>query len=150
MIFLYAFLIAASVLSGLQTGSNATLNKKLANPAFSSLVAEIVGLLTLFAIFGIYLLWTRHPMPQAQQWRAIPWWSWLGGAMSAVYTIAIFVVAEKTSAGTFIVVSVTTTTLTSLAMDHFALMGYPQHTAGPGRLVGAALMVAGLCFIAKF
>ena len=87
MIFLYLFLVGASILSGLQTGSNATLNKKLANPALSAVVAEVVGLIVLLLALAVYLLWTRHPLPQAQQWRAIPWWSWLGGAMSAVYAV---------------------------------------------------------------
>ncbi len=150
MIFLYFFVIVASILSGLQTGSDAELNRKLNNPALSSLVGELVGLVTVLLIYSAYVAFTRHGWAQTQQWRAVPWWSWIGGAMSAVYTITIFAFAQKMSAGLFIVLSVTTATLTSIAMDHFALMGYPHHTAGAGRLVGAALMVAGLICIAKF
>ncbi len=150
MVFVYIFVVLASVLSGLQTGSNAELNRKLHNPALSSVVGELVGLITLLVIYAGYVAFTKHGWATAQQWRSVPWWSWLGGAMSAAYTIAIFAFAQKVSAGLFIVLSVTTATLTSLAMDHFALMGYPQHSAGPGRLIGAALMIAGLVCIAKF
>ncbi len=146
----YVFLVFASILSGLQTGSNAELNKRLHNTPLASVVGEVVGLFTLLLVYVVWVAFTKHGWAGAQQWRSIPWWSWLGGAMSAVYTIAIFLIAPKTSAGVFIVISVTTATLTSIAMDQFALMGYPQHTAGPGRLLGAALMVAGLICIAKF
>lgn len=38
----------------------------------------------------------------------------------------------------------------SLALDHFGALGFPEHPAGVGRLVGLVLMLVGVFLIAKF
>ena len=46
--------------------------------------------------------------------------------------------------------SVTAALTTSIAMDHFGLVGFKQHAAGLGRLTGGALMIGGLIMISLF
>jgi transporter family-2 protein len=58
--------------------------------------------------------------------------------------------AQKVGSGVFIGITVTATIVASLIMDHYGLLGFKQHPAGPGRLIGGALMIAGMLLIGKF
>jgi bacterial/archaeal transporter family-2 protein len=89
-------------------------------------------------------------MPRGSQWIAVPWWGWIGGTLGAIYVLAMVLTAEKVGSGIFIGLSVTASLLASIAIDHFGLLGFQRHTAGPGRLIGSALMVAGMLLIGKF
>ena len=53
-------------------------------------------------------------------------------------------------AGAFAGLTITANILMSLVIDHFGLFGVQQHSLGPGRAVGAVLMVAGVFAISKF
>jgi hypothetical protein len=73
-------------------------------------------------------------------WRPVGGWVRLG----TVYA------APKLGAGLFMASIVTAELLTGLLLDHFGLLGYDVHHARWGRLVGGALMIAGLSLIAIF
>ncbi|WP_287091201.1 DMT family transporter, partial [Methylobacterium sp.] len=45
---------------------------------------------------------------------------------------------------------ITANLLTSVALDHFGWFGMKQVKAGPPRLIGAAVMVAGIVLISLF
>jgi transporter family-2 protein len=45
---------------------------------------------------------------------------------------------------------VTAAVVVSLALDHFGLVGFEEHRANPWRLLGAALMIAGVALVARF
>jgi bacterial/archaeal transporter family-2 protein len=45
---------------------------------------------------------------------------------------------------------VTAAVVVSLALDHFGLVGFEEHRASPWRLLGAALMIAGVGLVAPF
>ena len=57
---------------------------------------------------------------------------------------------DKVSAGALAGLTITANILMSLCIDHFGLFGVQQHALGPGRAIGAALMVAGIYAISKF
>ena len=80
----------------------------------------------------------------------VPWWAWTGGLLSIGATMAGISFAKKMGSGTFTGISVTAALATSIALDHFGLIGFTVHRASAGRLIGGALMVAGLWMIAKF
>jgi transporter family-2 protein len=89
-------------------------------------------------------------MPRAAQWTAVPWWGWLGGALGALYILCMVLTAQKVGSGVFIGITVTATIIASLVMDHYGLLGFRQHTASPARILGGALMIAGMLLIGKF
>ena len=146
----YLFIVAAGLLVAMQAGSNATLDKSLHNPVVSSLISFGSGIAVLLLALVIYTAITKTPMPRGQQWTTVPWWGWIGGTLGAVYVLSGVLTAEKVVSGMFIGLSVTASILASLAIDHFGLLGFHRHTAGPGRLIGGALMVAGMILIGKF
>ncbi len=51
-------------------------------------------------------------------------------------------------AGLFNGLTITAGIVASVAIDHFGLMKFAQHTASPGRVGGAALMIAGVILVA--
>ena len=81
----------------------------------------------------------------------VPAWAWLGGVISIASTLAGLTLAQKLGAGIFTGVSVTAALATSRCFsDHFALAGFPPTTAlRRARIVGCALMVAGLWIVAR-
>jgi transporter family-2 protein len=146
----YLFIVATGLLIAMQAGSNATLQKSLQNPVLSSVISFGSGLAALLLALAIYTAVTKTPLPRGMQWSAVPWWGWIGGTMGAVYVLAGVLTAEKVGSGIFIGLSVTASILASIAIDHYGLLGFHRHAAGPGRILGGALMVAGMLLIGKF
>jgi bacterial/archaeal transporter family-2 protein len=147
---MYAFIVAAGLLVAMQAGTNATMQKSLQNPVVSTVVSFGSAFAVLVFALAIYTVVTKAPMPRGSQWTAVPWWGWIGGTLGAIYVLAMVLTAEKVGSGIFIGLSVTASLLASIAIDHFGLLGFERHTAGPGRLIGSALMVAGMLLIGKF
>lgn len=116
----------------------------------SSVVSFGSGLVALLLALAIYSAVTRTPMPKGQQWSAVPWWGWIGGTLGAVYVLGMVLTAGRVGSGIFVGLSVTASILASLAIDHFGLLGFQRHPAGAGRLLGGALMVAGMLLIGRF
>mgnify|MGYP002653903607 CR=1 FL=1 len=70
------------------------------------------------------------------------------GTLLLLFAGLLFV--DKVGAGAFNGLLITANLLTSVALDHFGWLGMRQVTAGPQRLGGAALMVAGIVLISIF
>ncbi len=146
----YFIIIAAGTLVAMQAGTNATMQKSLQNPILSSAVSFAGGLLSLLLVLAIFMAFDKASLPKAHQWTTAPWWAWTGGALGAVYVLAGVLTVEKVGTGIFVCLSVSASILASLAIDHFGLVGMHRHAASPGRILGGALMVAGMLLIGKF
>ena len=70
--------------------------------------------------------------------------------LGALYILCMVLTAEKVGSGVFVGLTVTASIVASLVMDHYGLLGFKQHAAGPGRILGGHLMVAGMLLIGKF
>ncbi len=57
----------------------------------------------------------------------VPWWAWTGGVISAIYIVSMLVGAGQLGAGLFTGLTVTAAVITSVALDHFGLVGFQQH-----------------------
>ncbi|HEY4378898.1 MAG TPA: DMT family transporter [Acidobacteriaceae bacterium] len=147
---LYIVIAMTGFLIAIQAGCNATLEKSLQNPVLSAFLSFCAGTAALLLAFAIYAAITRTPMPRAAQWSSVPWWGWVGGALGAIYILCMVLTAEKVGSGIFVGLTVTATIVASLVMDHYGLLGFKQHPASPGRILGGALMVAGMLLIGKF
>lgn len=138
--------IAAGTFSPAQSGANAELHKQFGHILPAALLvygSALVGLL-------LFQLVLRQPVPDHGRLLAIPWWAWLGGVISVAPTIAGLTLAQKMGSGVFTGAAVTAAVVASILFDHFALMGFKQHPASLPRIVGGALMIAGLWLVAKF
>ena len=147
---LYIVIAMTGFLIAIQAGCNATLEKSLQNPVLSAFLSFCACTASLHIAYAVYSAITRTPMPRAAQWSSVPWWGWVGGALGAVYILCMVLTAERVGSGIFVGLTVTATIVASLVMDHYGLLGFKQHTAGPGRILGGVLMVAGMLLIGKF
>ena len=142
-------LVLAALLAGVanpfQSGVNAELNKQLMNPLWASIFVYGSGLLTVCLL----QLCFRQFMPM-QRIGEVSWWAWLGGLISVVSTMVALTIAQKLGSGIFTGLSITASLVTSVALDHFGLIGFRQHTASPARLVGCTLMVVGVWIVSRF
>ena len=140
------FAAVAGVTSSLQSGSNNTLQKSLATPLWTVAIVAVVTMTTAVTIAIV----SGERWPAAGAMAQTPWWGWIGGLFGVVFVLATVFASPKLGAGLFVALIVTASTITSLALDHFGLMGFEVHPAGAGRIAGAFLMVAGVTCIALF
>ena len=133
----------AGVLTTVQSGANATLNKSLGQPIMAALVVATANLVVYFvATPFVGLHW-----PGADRISQTPWWAWMGGLFGGLYVLSAIFFAERLGAAIFTGLTVTAGILTSIALDHFGLVGFQQHPAGLWRLIGGAVMIGGLLLV---
>jgi len=145
-LWLYPLIIVAGALQACGPPMNGALRQALANPWLASLVS----FLPVVAFLGVVLLCAPRPMPTVEGIAAMPWWAPLGGLIGAVAVVVGLLFVHQVGAGTLAGLTITANILTSLAIDRFGWFGMDVHALTPGRLAGAALMVAGIALISKF
>ena len=132
-------------LTSVEAGSNTKLTQTLGNPWWPAILFSLLSL-ALLAVAAVFL---AGPFPVGQIAR-VPWWGWLGGFISALYIISMLIAPGQLGSGLFTGLTVSAAVICSIALDHYGLVGFKQHTAGIGRLLGGALMVIGLICVAVF
>ncbi len=142
---LYVFVAVAGALTSVEAGANATLTRVLGGPWWAAILFSVISTVLL----AIGLLVFGGPFP-TNAIRTVPWWGWTGGAIAAIYILSMLVAPGQLGSGLFTGLTVTAAVIASIALDHFGLVGFKQHAAGMGRLIGAALMVAGIICVAVF
>ena len=146
-VFLYAFTVVTGVLNAVQPGLNTTLNRSLDQPFVAAMTVTLVSFASLL-LAG--LVAGRLALPDGGAFASVPWWGWFGGTLGAVYVLAQLFVAPRIGAAAFMGLAVTAAIVTSVALDHFGLIGFEEHPAGFGRLAGAALMIVGVLLVARY
>ena len=145
MIFFLLLALAAGVLLPVQAGLNAQLRSALGSPIAAALVSFLVGT----AGLGTIALLLRTPLPLGRAWAATSPWQWSGGLIGAVYVLAAIVLAPRLGAATLIAAVVAGQMITSLVLDQYGLVGFPVHSMTLVRLLGAALVIAGVILIQR-
>ena len=106
--------------------------------------------LQLFAASAVAALMAGERWPTGGAIAHTPWWAWAGGVFGLGFVMATVYASPKLGAGLFIALIVTASTLSSLLLDHFGLMGFAIREAHVGRIAGGLLMIAGVALIALF
>ena len=145
MIFFLFLALAAGVLLPVQAGLNAQLRSALGSPIAAALISFLVGTA---ALAGATLL-LRVSFPVSRAWAVTHPLQWSGGIIGALYVLAAVVLAPKLGAGTLVAAVVAGQMVTSLLLDHYGLIGFPIHSLSLIRLVGAALVIAGVVLIQR-
>ena len=129
----------------IQAGVNAELRASLGSPIATALVSFGVGAAGLLGA----VLWLRIPVPLGDAWAQTAWWQWTGGLLGAIYISVAVVLAPRLGAGTLIAATVGGQMVASLVLDHFGLVGFPEHPISGLRVLGAALVVLGVVLIQR-
>lgn len=137
----------AGVLNPVQSGANGHLGKIIGNPFYVVLVSLSISLA--FTLVMILILPLTDDLSYFRRLSLAPWWSWIGGVCGAVFVLSQPLVAPRLGASMYIGITVTASVLSSVILDHFGLLGFPEHPISVARLIGAGLMITGVIFIAK-
>ena len=138
--------LSIGMLLPLQGGVNAQLRLWVPHPVIAALISFFVGTLTLLLASVVF----RSSFVGGSRLGSAPWWVWMGGILGANYVLMAIILAPRLGAATLIGLTVTGQMISSVVLDHFGLIGFPLHPVSLGRIVGAALLLAGVILIQKF
>lgn len=140
-----ALAFAAGISIVIQQALNANLRTALSSAVWSGFASYFVGLLCM-VLLAVAL---RDPVPSAAVASRIPWWAWSGGLFGAIFIgLAIYLIPIL-GAATFISLLIAGQMLTSVTFDHFGWLGLEQRSVDLPRLIGAALLIAGVVLIRR-
>lgn len=139
---LLAILVGAGLTA--QVGMNSTVRFGLGSPILASIVNFVVGLA---ALLLVALASGARVAPGSVA--SIPGWAWFGGLLGALYVASTTVLGPRLGAAALLALTLAGQMLASLAVDHYGVMGFPQNTVTPSRLLGAALLVVGALLIVR-
>lgn len=138
--------LAAGGALAVQAGINAQLRVSLGHATLAALVNTLVAVVFLAACVVV----TRPHLPSGGALRGVPVWQWAGGVLGGVYVLVNVLVALRLGAAALVALIVSGQLLAALILDHFGLLAFPEHALNGPRLVGAALLVAGVVLIRRF
>ena len=136
---------AAGMVMPLQAALNGQLRGHLGSPYAAALVSFTAGM----AVLAALAVALRAPWPENPA--AVPWWLWIaGGTLGAGYIVLSIVLPPLLGVALTFGLIVAGQLAVSLTLDHFGLLGFVEHAINPWRVLGAALIVAGVVLIRKF
>lgn len=144
MIYLVLALLAGALLP-VQAAINAALRQPLGHPIWASLASFVAGT----AALALFALASRLPLP-ANGFGGIETWKWTGGVLGAVFVTLAVVLTPRLGPATAFALIIAGQLLASVVMDHFGVLGVPQHALSAPRVAGAVLMLAGVWLMRNF
>lgn len=140
---LYLLAFAAGVVLTVQVGANSTLRGAVGKPVMAALISFAVGSAALL----VFLLLTRTPWPDRAHLSAAPAWAWIGGLLGAFYVVSTIMVGPRLGAAALLALIVLGQLLTSLLVDNFGWLGFPEQPLTLLRVLGALLLFGGVLLI---
>lgn len=128
-----------------QATMNTQLRGALGSASWASFVSYLGGTMVMLAV----ILAIREPMPTAEAVAKSSWQHWTGGLFGAIYVVITIILLPRLGAATLLALFVTGQMIASLAFDHYGLFGLARQPADLPRLLGAALLVAGVVLIRR-
>lgn len=139
------FLVLA-VVGGAGLSVQLILNARLHAASGSALWASLIQFAVGLAGLAVVAAFVREPFPSAGLSRA-PWWLWTGGLVGAAYILLSIILVRELGAALLLATVVVGQLAASLLIDHYGWLGMPVHRLSIARVVGAALLVAGVSLI---
>jgi transporter family-2 protein len=140
---LYLAALGAGIAVAVQQVLNGSLRASLNSPAWAGFVSYLGGLLTMIVV----LLAMREQMPSLKLVTATPWWAWSGGILGGVFILLVILLLPSLGAATLLALVVAGQMSAAVMMDHFGAFGLSQHSVSISRLLGVALVIAGVALI---
>ena len=79
--------------------------------------------------------------------RDLPWWGWLGGLCGATYVTSVFLLIPEIGTAATIALTVAGQQLASVLVDRHGLLRLPRRAIPPTRLIGVAVLLAGVAVV---
>ena len=129
----------------LQAAMNSRLRLGVGSPALSALISFSVGAATL-------LLVTLSGVLGKAKWdgaASVPWWAWLGGLVGAFFVTAAVIAVPRVGTAFVVAGAVGGQLIAALLLDSFGWLGVTRVPFSPTRLLGAALLFAGVLLMQR-
>ncbi len=144
--WMYPFIILGGVLQAAGAPINGVLKSSLVNPWLASAVSFM-----LVTFLAIALFWIQPtPLPTLSDLKDMKWWAPLGGIVGAVAVFAGLTLVQKVGVGAINGLTICANLIASIVIDHFGLIGVPDHPLSWLRALGAVLMIGGVALVMKF
>ena len=127
--------IGIPIFAALNGGLGARLQNPMLASSFALLAAICIIVGAQFATGGV---------PRLAFDRSIPLWFYLGGIFVAIYILGMTWVAPRFGVGNAVAFVLLGQLISMSLIDHFGWFGAVQHVLTPQRLLGLALMAAGV------
>lgn len=137
---------AAGIIVAAQAAINSRLGRELGNPMLATLASFVVGTVCVL----LYCLLARVTLPTATTLLRVPIWGWFGGLLGVFYVAAIITTIPRLGVSAVAGLTVGGQMLMAVCLDHFGLLGLERHPITPGRLIGMALLIAGVVLLKRF
>lgn len=138
-----ALLVGAGLV--VQVGLNMAISRVLGSAPAAALVNFLVGSLILATLVALL----RPDWPTRAQLSSIPLWAWLGGAFGAAYVATATFAGPRLGALMLLALTVAGQMLASIIVDHYGLLGFAEQPVTMTRLLGVALLAAGIFLVAR-
>lgn len=138
--------LIAGCLLGTQPSVNGQLGQHVGHPLQASLISFASGtaiILVLTILGGIF------PPAFSTPPRELPWWVWFGGLIGVTMVTTSLILVPRVGSLPWFAAVMTGQTVAALVLDHYGLLGNPRSPATPLRLLGAALLIAGVLVIVE-
>ena len=142
-VFLYLLALGAGVSVATQQVLNGSLRTALGSPAWAGLASYAGGLVTM--IVAVIVL--REGVPSWKTVVDVPWYAWAGGVFGGAFILLAILLLPTLGAATLFALVIAGQVLAAITLDHFGAFGLTPHPVGTARLVGAALLIAGVVLI---
>jgi transporter family-2 protein len=142
--FFFAVVFLSGALIATQAGVNSQLVRFVGHPLLAATISFVVGAVALAVCsLGVGTWPTWAVVIEA------PWWVWTGGLLGAVFVVTTAALAPTLGAATLLSIAVAGQMTFALLLDHYGLVGFAVRPLSLWRIVGAALVVAGVVLIRK-
>ncbi len=144
-----AILFALLALGGagltLQMVWNTRLRSSVGSPVLTTILSVVVTLISLLVLWASGTT-QRGSIPP---FSSLPVWAWLGGVCAAYYLIASLIAIPRLGAATVFALVVTGQMLAAIILDATGAFGVTQIAFSLKRVIGVALLLAGVLLIQR-
>jgi transporter family-2 protein len=134
----------AGGLISLQAPTNAMLAKAGGSPVLAALISFAVGMLALLVVW----LGSGN-RPGADAFARLPAYAWLGGLYGAFYVAIAAFAAPRIGLASLVTIGIAGQIVTAIAIDHFGALGLMREPVSLVKVLGAALVLAGVVLVRR-
>ena len=142
MLVIAAMLVGAIV--PIQTAINTRFRESIGSPIVAGFYSFIIGL-AVSAIIAFIL--TGHFIPDVATAAQQPWWVWLGGFMGVSFIVGNILLFPRIGSVETVILPILGQVTMGLLCDVTGLFHSPHVAVGPLRILGAAVVLAGIALV---
>ncbi len=134
----------AGGLISLQAPTNAMLSNAGGSPVLAALISFAIGMLALLVVW----LGSGN-RPGAEAFVKLPTYAWFGGFYGAFYVAIAAFAAPRIGLASLVTIGIAGQIITALAIDHFGALGLMREPVSLVKVLGAALVLAGVVLVRR-